>query len=102
MARVSARDDASGNGSRGGADSGSISVAPDKLNWDYNVEGRAEFTPETVFDDGHAVWCACPPKRKNGPCRLSSIMAIGLWPTSYAVVTSRASASADEIVFALG
>ena len=46
MARVSARDDATANGGRGGADSGSISVAPDKLNWDYSVDGRAEFTPE--------------------------------------------------------
>jgi type IV secretion system protein VirB9 len=67
MARVSARDDASSNGGRGGVDSGSISVAPDKLNWDYSVDGRAEFTPETVFDDGHAVWMRMPAKAQEWP-----------------------------------
>ncbi|WP_250478287.1 MULTISPECIES: TrbG/VirB9 family P-type conjugative transfer protein, partial [unclassified Caballeronia] len=67
MARVSARDDATANGARGGADSGSVSVAPDKLNWDYSVEGRAEFTPETVFDDGHAVWMRMPAKAQEWP-----------------------------------
>ena len=67
MARVSARDDATANGGRGGADSGSISVAPDKLNWDYSVDGRAEFTPETVFDDGHAVWMRMPAKAQEWP-----------------------------------
>ncbi|WP_250528401.1 TrbG/VirB9 family P-type conjugative transfer protein [Caballeronia sp. GAWG2-1] len=67
MARVSARDDATATGSRGGADSGSIGVAPDKLNWDYSVDGRAEFTPETVFDDGHAVWMRMPAKAQEWP-----------------------------------
>jgi type IV secretion system protein VirB9 len=67
IARVSARENASGNGDRGGADSGSISVAPDKLNWDYSVDGRAEFTPETVFDDGHAVWMRMPAKAQEWP-----------------------------------
>ncbi|SAL84725.1 conjugal transfer protein TrbG/VirB9/CagX [Caballeronia arvi] len=70
MARAGARDDASGtvgNGGRGGVDSGSISVAPDKLNWDYSVDGRAEFTPETVFDDGHAVWMRMPAKAQEWP-----------------------------------
>jgi type IV secretion system protein VirB9 len=67
MARVSARDDATANGGHGGADSGSISVAPDKLNWDYSVDGRAEFTPETVFDDGHAVWMRMPAKAQEWP-----------------------------------
>jgi type IV secretion system protein TrbG len=66
IARVSARENA-GNGDRGGADSGSISVAPDKLNWDYSVDGRAEFTPETVFDDGHAVWMRMPAKAQEWP-----------------------------------
>ena len=67
MTRVSARDDASLTGGRGGVDSGSISVAPDKLNWDYSVDGRAEFTPETVFDDGHAVWMRMPAKAQERP-----------------------------------
>jgi type IV secretion system protein TrbG len=67
MARVSARDEAASNGSRGGADSGTIGVAPDKLNWDYSVDGRAEFTPETVFDDGHAVWMRMPAKAQEWP-----------------------------------
>jgi type IV secretion system protein VirB9 len=67
MARVSARDDATANGGRGGADSGSIGVAPDKLNWDYSVDGRAEFSPETVFDDGHAVWMRMPAKAQEWP-----------------------------------
>jgi type IV secretion system protein TrbG len=67
MARVSVRDDATAGGGRSGADSGSISVAPDKLNWDYSVDGRAEFTPETVFDDGHAVWMRMPAKAQEWP-----------------------------------
>jgi type IV secretion system protein TrbG len=67
MARVSARDDATASGGRGGVDSGSIGVAPDKLNWDYSVDGRAEFTPETVFDDGHSVWMRMPAKAQEWP-----------------------------------
>ncbi|KMQ79931.1 Conjugative transfer protein TrbG [Candidatus Burkholderia pumila] len=79
MARVSARSDATGNSaagsgvtgndSRSGTDSGSISIAPDKLNWDYSVGGRAEFTPETVFDDGRAVWMRMPAKAQEWPVR---------------------------------
>lgn len=80
MACVSACDDANGNGGRTSVDSGSISVAPDKLNWDYSVDGHADFTPETVFDDGHAVGCACQRKRRNGPCRSFSTMVIALLP----------------------
>ncbi|MFM0051574.1 TrbG/VirB9 family P-type conjugative transfer protein [Caballeronia grimmiae] len=67
MARVSARDDVTADIARGGADSGSIGVAPDKLNWDYSVDGRAEFTPETVFDDGHSVWMRMPAKAQEWP-----------------------------------
>lgn len=72
MARVSVRGDTTGNSatsndSRGTADSGSISVAPDKLNWDYSVDGRADFTPETVFDDGHAVWMRMHAKAQEWP-----------------------------------
>jgi type IV secretory pathway VirB9-like protein len=49
------------------ADSGSIDVSPDKLNWDYTIDGRAEFTPEVVFDDGHSVWMRMPPKAQSWP-----------------------------------
>ncbi|WP_277183527.1 TrbG/VirB9 family P-type conjugative transfer protein [Caballeronia sp. BR00000012568055] len=71
MMRTNARDEgngsANGSGSRGGADSGTISVAPDKLNWDYSVDGRTEFTPETVFDDGQSVWMRMPAKAQEWP-----------------------------------
>jgi type IV secretion system protein TrbG len=66
-ARVGAREDATASGGRGGVDSGSISVAPDKLNWDYSVDGRADFTPETIFDDGHAVWMRMPSEAQEWP-----------------------------------
>ncbi|SAL66288.1 TrbG/VirB9 family P-type conjugative transfer protein [Caballeronia humi] len=66
MARVRARDDATGNGGRGGSDR-ETSVALDQLNWDYSVDGHAEFTPETVFDDGHAVWMRMPAKAQEWP-----------------------------------
>jgi type IV secretion system protein VirB9 len=66
VARTNVRDDAAGAGERGG-DSGSISVAPDKLNWDYTVDGSAEFKPEVVFDDGHSVWMRMPVKAQTWP-----------------------------------
>jgi type IV secretion system protein VirB9 len=50
-----------------GTDSGAISVTPDKLNWDYSVDGRAEFTPEVVFDDGHSIWMRMPAKAQSWP-----------------------------------
>jgi type IV secretion system protein VirB9 len=53
-------------GERGG-DSGTISVAPDKLNWDYSVDGNAEFKPEVVFDDGHSIWMRMPAKAQTWP-----------------------------------
>ena len=70
MARANVRDDATGAGIGGGeraADSGSISVAPDKLNWDYSVDGSAEFKPEVVFDDGHSIWMRMPAKAQTWP-----------------------------------
>ncbi|WP_408381597.1 TrbG/VirB9 family P-type conjugative transfer protein [Paraburkholderia megapolitana] len=72
MAKVRARDAAAGQGgsegdgqSQGsdagaGTDSGPIGVSPDKLNFDYTVSGSAPFKPETVFDDGKAVWMRLP------------------------------------------
>jgi P-type conjugative transfer protein VirB9 len=67
MTRVSARDDQSVGADRSGTDSGAISVTPDKLNWDYSVDGRTEFTPEVVFDDGHAMWMRMPAKAQSWP-----------------------------------
>jgi type IV secretion system protein TrbG len=48
-------------------DSGSIDVSPDRLDWDYSVDGHAEFTPEVVFDDGHSVWMRMPQKAQSWP-----------------------------------
>jgi P-type conjugative transfer protein VirB9 len=67
MTRVTSRDDQTAASDRGSVDSGSVSVAPDKLNWDYSVDGRTEFTPEVVFDDGHAIWMRMPPKAQSWP-----------------------------------
>ncbi|WP_434667657.1 TrbG/VirB9 family P-type conjugative transfer protein [Paraburkholderia sp. A3BS-1L] len=64
MAKVRARDNADGSNAAGGAggpnDSGPLGVSPDKLNFDYKVDGSAPFKPETVFDDGRAVWLRLP------------------------------------------
>ncbi|MGA7814137.1 TrbG/VirB9 family P-type conjugative transfer protein [Caballeronia sp.] len=72
MSRVKARETLGGRTSddgtgRGSTDSGSINVAPDKLNWDYNVKGHAEFTPEVVFDDGRFIWMRMPAKAQSWP-----------------------------------
>lgn len=64
--RTSARDEATGSGERGG-DTPGITVAPDKLNWDYSVSGQAEFRPEVVFDDGHSIWMRMPAKAQTWP-----------------------------------
>lgn len=29
-------------------------------NWDYSVDGSAEFKPEVMFDDGHSMWMRMP------------------------------------------
>jgi type IV secretion system protein VirB9 len=66
MAKVRAREQAGGAGggrgddAGGQTDSGPIGVSPDKLNFDYKVSGSASFKPETVFDDGKAVWLRLP------------------------------------------
>jgi type IV secretion system protein VirB9 len=70
MVRANVRDEASdvrGGGGERGVDSGSISVSPDKLNWDYSVEGNAEFRPEVVFDDGHSIWMRMPANAQTWP-----------------------------------
>lgn len=56
-----------GHPDRTGIDSGAISVTPDKLNWDYSVDGRTEFTPEVVFDDGHSIGMRMPAKAQSWP-----------------------------------
>nr|WP_274389549.1 TrbG/VirB9 family P-type conjugative transfer protein [Paraburkholderia tagetis] len=63
MAKVRARDNADGTGMAGAGgpnDTGPLGVSPDKLNFDYKVDGSAPFKPETVFDDGKAVWLRLP------------------------------------------
>lgn len=66
MAKVRAREQMGGVGggrgddAGGQTDSGPIGVSPDKLNFDYKVSGSASFKPETVFDDGKAVWLRLP------------------------------------------
>ena len=66
MAKVRARGDADGaadgsvSGNGGATDSGPLGVPPDKLNFDYKVDGSAAFRPETVFDDGRFVWLRLP------------------------------------------
>lgn len=70
MTRTAARDDSAGAGAGGAeraTDSGNISVSPDKLNWDYTVDGSAEFKPEVVFDDGHSIWMRMPAKAQTWP-----------------------------------
>ncbi|GLC91967.1 putative conjugal transfer protein TrbG [Cupriavidus sp. TA19] len=42
------------------ATSDAVAVSPDKLNFDYEVSGSASFKPETVFDDGKAIWMRMP------------------------------------------
>jgi type IV secretion system protein VirB9 len=66
MARAGVSDEAISVGERSNG-SGSISVAPDKLNWDYTVDGQAEFRPEVVFDDGHSIWMRMPAKAQSWP-----------------------------------
>jgi len=67
MAKVRARGDADGaadgaaSGNSGATDSGPLGVSPDKLNFDYKVDGSTAFRPETVFDDGRFVWLRLPP-----------------------------------------
>ena len=48
-------------------DSGSTGVSPDKLNWDYSISGNAEFKPEVVFDNGHAIWMRMPANAQSWP-----------------------------------
>jgi P-type conjugative transfer protein TrbG len=55
------------NGATGDVESGSTGVSPDKLNWDYAISGNAEFKPEVVFDNGHAIWMRMPANAQSWP-----------------------------------
>lgn len=37
-----------------------VAVSPENLNFDYSISGTASFKPETVFDDGKAIWLRVP------------------------------------------
>lgn len=37
-----------------------VGVSPEKLNFEYSISGSASFKPETVFDDGKALWIRLP------------------------------------------
>lgn len=37
-----------------------VAVSPENLNFDYTISGSASFKPETVFDDGKAIWLRMP------------------------------------------
>lgn len=43
-------------GSAGSAGKGAPSIDPDKLHFDYDIRGREDFTPVSVFDDGTRTW----------------------------------------------
>jgi len=47
-------------GEAGAATPDAVAVSPDKMNFDYHVSGSANFKPETVFDDGKAIWMRMP------------------------------------------
>lgn len=66
-AKVKARSDAKAERGEGetesdapGRDSDAVAVSPEKLNFDYSVSGSADFKPDTVFDDGKAIWLRIP------------------------------------------
>lgn len=42
---------------------GSTGVTPEKMNFGYNVRGRAEFAPTVVFDDGVRTWFKLGPSQ---------------------------------------
>lgn len=42
---------------------GATGVAPEQMNFRYNVRGRAEFAPSVVFDDGVRTWFKLGPSQ---------------------------------------
>lgn len=62
-ARNEARAESEDDGKASDADgrkADAVAVAPDQLNFDYSMSGSASFRPDTVFDDGKAIWLRIP------------------------------------------
>jgi type IV secretion system protein VirB9 len=43
------------------SDSGSLGIAPEKLDFKWTIAGSGSFKPSTVFDNGKNVWILLPP-----------------------------------------
>lgn len=65
-AKVKARNEARADSTEGlsvdagGRNADVVAVAPEQLNFDYSISGSASFRPDTVFDDGKAIWLRIP------------------------------------------
>ncbi|SDD57190.1 type IV secretion system protein VirB9 [Cupriavidus sp. YR651] len=63
-AKVKARGDAQGEDAKPadveGRSPDTVGVSPERLNFAYSISGSASFKPETVFDDGKALWLRLP------------------------------------------
>ncbi|MCK4118404.1 TrbG/VirB9 family P-type conjugative transfer protein [Ralstonia pseudosolanacearum] len=68
MGKVKARTE--GDAQAGERAANAVGVSPDKLNFDYAVSGSADFKPETVFDDGKALWMRMPASVSEWPVAL--------------------------------
>ncbi|WP_429500960.1 TrbG/VirB9 family P-type conjugative transfer protein (plasmid) [Robbsia andropogonis] len=62
----------------GSGNPNAVNASPDQLNFDYTVEGSANFKPLTVFDDGHAIWLRMP---SNAPFAVALVKEDGDWVT---------------------
>lgn len=49
-------------------------VAPEKLAFDYQVDGNADFKPQRVFNDGERVYMAMPDSLRNGENPVFSLL----------------------------
>ena len=45
----------------------SPAVSLETLNWDYVVDGKSDFRPEAVFDDGRFIYLRLPPSAQEWP-----------------------------------
>ena len=45
----------------------SAPVSLENLNWDYDVDGKSDFRPEAVFDDGRFIYLRLPPSAQDWP-----------------------------------
>lgn len=65
-AKVKARNEARADSAEGlsvdagGRNADVVAVAPEQLNFEYSISGSASFRPDTVFDDGKAIWLRIP------------------------------------------